>query len=136
MIDWSDAEITKDVVTKCIGSMFATLITLSLIPLNYIALVAGLGVFLANTALFKAASVTIAPVLVQNLQKRVEEVAKLVSDARKSGKDAVVEAVVFENQRWWAGISWAPVLLGIVRTFNFYGRNESRGQMRLELSHY
>ncbi|KAJ3303609.1 peroxisome- protein [Kappamyces sp. JEL0829] len=103
MIDWSNPELTKDFLVQVVASMAGTVVVVSLVPINIIALFGGVGVFVANTALFKAASVTIAPVLVKKLQRRVEHVAALIRDARKQGKDPVIDVVVFENQRWWAG---------------------------------
>jgi hypothetical protein len=103
MIDWSDPDLTQDVLMKTVISMVGTLIVVSLIPINYIALVGGVGVFVANTAIFKAASVTLAPVLVKKLQRRVDRVRLLVKEARDTGSEAVIDVVVFENQRWWAG---------------------------------
>jgi hypothetical protein len=103
MVDWSNPDLTKDVLIKVVASMFGTIALVSLVPINSIAMFAGVGVFVTNTALFKAASLTIAPVLVKSIQKRVEHVSSLIRDARKQGKDPVIDIVIFENQRWWAG---------------------------------
>lgn len=53
MIDWSNPELTKDVVTKTVASIFGTIFLVSFVPLNIIALFGGVGVFVANTAIFK-----------------------------------------------------------------------------------
>lgn len=53
MIDWSNPELTKDVVTKTIASMFGTILLVYFVPLNIIALFGGIGAFVANTAIFK-----------------------------------------------------------------------------------
>jgi hypothetical protein len=103
MIDWSDPDLTQDVLMKTVVSMVGTLILVSLIPFNYIALIGGVSVFVANTAIFKAASVTLAPVLVKKFQRRVDRVRLLVKEARETGSEAVIDVAVFENQRWWAG---------------------------------
>jgi hypothetical protein len=104
MIDWSDPQLTQDVLVKTVISLFLTLVVITFIPINYVALVGGISIFVANTAIFKAASVTLTPVLVQKLQKRVDQVRKLVREAKESGNEAVIDVAVYENQRWWAGV--------------------------------
>lgn len=115
MIDWSNPALTQDVLGVVLLSMIGTLVLVALVPLNIIALVGGVGAFVANTALVKAASVTLAPVFVRNIQDRVNHVKALIANARVSGQDAVIDCVTFENQRWWTGIGWAPALLSTER---------------------
>lgn len=103
MIDWSDPNVTQDMLLKVILSMIGTLVLVSIVPVNYIALIGGVGIFIANTAIFKAASVTLAPVLAKKLHRRIEHVRGLIQDARAKGREPVVDVALFENQRWWAG---------------------------------
>lgn len=99
MIDWSNPELTRDVMYKIAASMVGSVILFSVLPVNIIFLFAGVGAFIANTALFKAMSLHLAPVLVEKLQKRMNHVTKLIRDARKNGKDPIIDVVLFENQR-------------------------------------
>jgi hypothetical protein len=111
MIDWTNPELTQDILWKVLVSIVGTLAVVYIIPINYIALVGGVGIFVANTAIFKAASLTLAPIIAQKLQKRIHVVRDLINESKKSGNPAVIEIILFENQRWWAGAGWVPVLL-------------------------
>jgi hypothetical protein len=103
MIDWSDPQTTQDILIKTVISMFGTLAIVSIVPINYIALVGGVGIFIANTAIFKAASLTLTPVLVKKLSRKVEDAKRIIQEARSKGTDCIIEMSVYENQRWWAG---------------------------------
>ncbi|KAI8895180.1 integral peroxisomal membrane peroxin-domain-containing protein [Globomyces pollinis-pini] len=116
MIDWSNPEQTKDVLMAVIASMFGTLLVLHFIPINIIALFGGVGIFLANTAIVKAATITLTPHLVKKLQRRVEHVKTLIKEAQEKGQEPIIDVVLFENQRWWAGVGWVPALLSSERS--------------------
>lgn len=112
MIDWSDPETTKDILTKVVVSTFATLAVVHFVPLNTIALVGGVLLFGSNTAICKALIVTLTPLFVKVVQQKVESVTTLIRDARMAGgNEAIIEVSLFENQRWWAGLGFVKALM-------------------------
>ncbi|KAJ3323366.1 hypothetical protein HDV06_001886 [Boothiomyces sp. JEL0866] len=110
-IDWSNPEQTQEVLKITVASAIGTIAVVSIIPLNLIALFAGLGIFVANTAIFKAASSTLAPVIVEKLGRRLDHARKLIMEAKAKGEDPIIDISLYENQRWWAGVGWVSALL-------------------------
>ncbi|KAJ3179481.1 peroxisome- protein [Gaertneriomyces sp. JEL0708] len=110
-LDWSDEELTLWVLKMAVASMAGVLFVVKVVPLNYIMLVAGVSVLLHNTALFRAASTTLPPVLIKKLQNQVDNIREAIREARRKGDGSVVVVSLFENQRWWAGLGWIPHLL-------------------------
>ncbi|KAJ3414824.1 hypothetical protein HDV05_005981 [Chytridiales sp. JEL 0842] len=118
LIDWSSEEDTMQVLRVVVGSAVGVVVTLHLIPFNYIMLLAGLAAFSSNTALFRAASTTLPPVIMRNLQDKVTQlkdgilISSLSSGANSSKTSVNISTVqLYENQRWWAGLGWIPHLL-------------------------
>ena len=110
MLDWSDPDTTFNMIQILSASMVGTWLVLYLVPWNYLLLFGGVGIFIANTAVFKAASLTLTPVLMTQVQKSVEKARAALKKARDNG-DAVTPVIIFENQRWWAGTGFVPFLL-------------------------
>ncbi|KAI8824067.1 integral peroxisomal membrane peroxin-domain-containing protein [Fimicolochytrium jonesii] len=111
VLDWSDEEETIRILKVAVGSMFGVIFVVRIIPFNYIMLLGGVGMFLQNTAIFRAASTTVPPVLMKKLQHQVDTVREAIREARKGADDGVVVVSLYENQRWWAGLGWIPHLL-------------------------
>jgi hypothetical protein len=75
MLDWSDVDQSTHILKLMVASMFGTFIVTYFVPLNILLLIASmiskhnliivLGVLLTNTAIFKAASSTFTPVIVE-----------------------------------------------------------------------
>ncbi|KAJ3153747.1 hypothetical protein HDU86_005080 [Geranomyces michiganensis] len=110
-LDWSNEEETIHILKIAVGSMFGVIFVVRMIPFNYIMLLGGVAMFLQNTALFRAASTTLPPVLMKKLQNQVDNIRDAIRDARKAGDGSTVTVTLFENQRWWAGLGWIPHLL-------------------------
>ncbi|KAI9102402.1 integral peroxisomal membrane peroxin-domain-containing protein [Phlyctochytrium arcticum] len=111
-VDWSDEDATLKTLKNALLSIIPVLLIVRIVPLNYIMLVGGVGMFLYNTALFRAASTTLPPILVKRLQTKVGTLRQTMRAAtRNSKKTNSVTVVLFENQRWWAGLGWIPHLL-------------------------
>ncbi|KAJ3024352.1 hypothetical protein HKX48_000027 [Thoreauomyces humboldtii] len=111
VLDWSNEEETIHVLKVAVASMFGVIVVVRMIPFNYIMLLGGVAVFLQNTALFRAASTTLPPVLMKKLQSQVDSIREAIREARKAGDGSFVTVTLFENQRWWAGLGWIPHLL-------------------------
>ena len=43
---------------------------------------------------------TLAPVLVEKINKRMAHITLTIKNARKTGKDPIIDVVLFENQRF------------------------------------
>jgi hypothetical protein len=97
MIDWSNSELTQDVLIKTLISILVTLIVVSFIPINYIFLVGGVGAFIANTPIVKAISITIAPIAL-NYLKRLLEQPKIVQSLVLVGKNGKIIGKVETEQ--------------------------------------
>ncbi|KAJ3181740.1 hypothetical protein HDU87_000758 [Geranomyces variabilis] len=110
-LDWSNEEQTIHILKIAVGSMFGVIFVVRMIPFNYLMLLGGVAMFLQNTALFRAASTTLPPVLMKKLQSQVDNIRDAIRDARKAGDGSTVTVTLFENQRWWAGLGWIPHLL-------------------------
>ncbi|KAJ3156326.1 hypothetical protein HDU89_004108 [Geranomyces variabilis] len=110
-LDWSNEEETIHILKIAVGSMFGVIFVVRMIPFNYLMLLGGVAMFLQNTALFRAASTTLPPVLMKKLQTQVDNIRDAIRDARKAGDGSTVTVTLFENQRWWAGLGWIPHLL-------------------------
>ncbi|KAJ3083025.1 hypothetical protein HK102_001321 [Quaeritorhiza haematococci] len=111
VLDWSDEEETMRVLKNVVLSMFGILFLARLVPVNYLMLVGGLGMFLQNTTWFQAASTTVSPVLMKNFQSGGNTMRGAVAVANSrvqsegnsgSNSDSTVAVTLFENQRWWA----------------------------------
>ena len=103
MIDWSDPARAEKILIWATGSMFGTLFITWLIPLNYILLVGGVAGIISNAPLVRAATKTLTPVLKDTLYTHGKRTLKLIKIAQRSGKKAVIDVEIFENERWWAG---------------------------------
>ncbi|TPX59554.1 hypothetical protein PhCBS80983_g02436 [Powellomyces hirtus] len=110
-LDWSNEEETIHILKMAVASMFGVIFVVRMIPFNYIMLLGGVAMFLQNTALFRAASTTLPPVLMKKLQIQVDNIREAIREARKAGDGSTVTVTLFENQRWWAGLGWIPHLL-------------------------
>ncbi|TPX60999.1 hypothetical protein SpCBS45565_g07362 [Spizellomyces sp. 'palustris'] len=110
-LDWSNEEETIRLLKLAVASMFGVIFVVRVIPFNYLMLLGGVSVFLQNTALFRAASTTLPPVLIKKLQNQVDNIREAIREARRTGDGSVVTVTLFENQRWWAGLGWIPHLL-------------------------
>ncbi|KAI8928366.1 integral peroxisomal membrane peroxin-domain-containing protein [Entophlyctis helioformis] len=112
-LDWSDPDRTLNALYAIVAAMVGYVVFTYLVPLNIILLWAGLFFFVANTAVAKAASTTLRPVLLDNLQRGVDSVLGTMHavSLTASTRETVLTVSVFENQRWWAGLGFVPVLL-------------------------
>jgi Integral peroxisomal membrane peroxin len=108
LMDWSSPEKSTLLFQALFGSIVATWIVNYLIPINIIALVGGVSVFLANTAIFKASSRTLTPVLYDQLSYAK---AVLKRQFKRGDTEWITPVVLHENQRWWAGLGFSPALL-------------------------
>lgn len=111
VLDWSTPAYTIMALQVIVASMAGTWLVLYFVPWNYIVLVCGLGVFLANTAVFRAASATLTPALLENVQTRINQAREALSLSRMVGEQGRIAVELFENQRWWAGAGFIPNLL-------------------------
>nr|KAJ3421811.1 SET-binding factor 2 [Polyrhizophydium stewartii] len=102
-INWSDPERTKKILYMVLASMVGSMLLFYFVPLNIVMLWAGVGLFVANTAVVRAASITLKPVIVDEMKRRVDNLKETIMAARNAkGKETIVTVTVFENQRWWA----------------------------------
>ncbi|KAJ3282628.1 peroxisome- protein [Blyttiomyces sp. JEL0837] len=114
LLDWSSESDTMMVLQVLAGSALGVIIVLSIIPFNVIMLFVGLGAFLGNTALFRAVSTTLPPVLLKSIQEHVGNIKEGILSVGKGGSGdsgSVTKIALYENQRWWAGLGWIPHLL-------------------------
>lgn len=120
-LDWSNEEETIRILKVAVVSMFVVIFVVRVIPFNYLMLLGGVTVFLQNTALFRAASTTLPPVLIKKLQNQVDNVREAIREARKAGDGSVVTVTLFENQRWWAGMyfKWISFFMDFSLTHHF-----------------
>ncbi|KAJ3326406.1 peroxisome- protein [Blyttiomyces sp. JEL0837] len=110
-LDWSDEDRTLKVVQLALASSILVLAGVHFVPLNLIILAVGLFAFSANTALFRAASTTLPPALLKGIKERVDSIREGIVAATLAPGGTVITVVLFENQRWWAGLGWIPHLL-------------------------
>lgn len=110
-LDWSNEKKSTSLFKVAIGSIFIGLLIAKLVPLNLIFLGGGLVLFVQNTAFFKAASETLPPVLIRNVQARVDYVTEAIANVTRAGSTGKTKVQLFENQRWWAGLGWISHLL-------------------------
>jgi hypothetical protein len=102
MIDWSDPELTKTILINTVLSMFGTFIILFFIPINYLVWICGVYVFLSYNSFLRAISITI-------------KKSNYLPVVAFKEKVPYIDIVLFENQRWWVGPGWLPVLLPLER---------------------
>ncbi|KAJ3413331.1 hypothetical protein HDV05_008181 [Chytridiales sp. JEL 0842] len=126
--DWSNPETTRSALRYVIASIPLLLFTYYFIPINYIALIAGLSLFLSQTTLWRHITFTLPMLTIYKASLLATSIVKAIpipdalipsnvksfeegqeGDEGKSLKSLSVE--VFENQRWWAGAGWAPQML-------------------------
>ncbi|KAI8905867.1 integral peroxisomal membrane peroxin-domain-containing protein [Gorgonomyces haynaldii] len=105
LLDWSTPEKTIQLAQFLLASMFGTWITLYFIRWNYVLLIGGVGLFVANTAVFKAASMTLTPALMETVQKRMDRARTALNVSRQAGDQVLTPVVV------WAGAGFIPFLL-------------------------
>ncbi|KAJ3030275.1 peroxisome- protein [Rhizophlyctis rosea] len=115
IVTWNDRALTSKILKLTCASLVVTIITLKLADFRYIMLVLGSGLFLQNNALFGGLALSIISVVMDKVQGRGTVVAESVSAAGQQGRDGDGVCVVFENQRWWAGLGWIPHLLATER---------------------
>ena len=106
MIDWSDPKRTEKILIWATGSMFGILLVTWLFPINYIALVVGVCGIIGNAPLVRAATKTLTPVFKDTIYAHGKRTLKMIKAARRSGKKAVIDVEIFENERWWAGLNY------------------------------
>ncbi|KAJ3392304.1 hypothetical protein HDU92_008535 [Lobulomyces angularis] len=111
ILTWNDEDETMKVLKIAIASIFGVVIFLRLVPTSWIFLGGGVFLFLQHTALFRAASATLPPVLMRNLQYRVDFVREAILNVTKAGTTGKTTVQLYENQRWWAGLGWIAHLL-------------------------
>eukprot|EP00158_Paraphelidium_tribonemae_P007439 Partr_v1_DN28244_c3_g1_i1_m76019 putative Integral peroxisomal membrane peroxin len=120
-IDWSDAEMTRNILSGCVASFAVLLIVFSWIPWNIVFLVAGLIAFAMNTAVGLAVQSLIIRTIKANtdnldihrLAASVFRLDAAQSSFRPNGTSThpVLTVEIFENQRWWAGLGWISHML-------------------------
>ncbi|KAJ1656828.1 hypothetical protein IWQ61_003662 [Dispira simplex] len=138
-LDWSSPDRTWQVVLVIIPTMPLLALAYWCIPWNYLLLFGGLGVFLGNTMWAQALVATCQPWLVyigkrqwtkvngwrSNMCQNSSELSLVAEEGTEPGyKDVTnqppghskVKVVVFENQRWWAGLGWIPHLFRTERS--------------------
>ncbi|OAJ43629.1 hypothetical protein BDEG_26971 [Batrachochytrium dendrobatidis JEL423] len=115
-LNWSDPDKTNRMLYSTLVSMLISILVFSLIPFHQVLLWGGVGLFAANTAIIKAAGITLTPVILDKLQKQVLTFKKHIHTVRQTESTTTnIEVIIFENQRWWAGMGFVPLLLHIER---------------------
>ncbi|KAJ1965074.1 hypothetical protein IWQ62_002755 [Dispira parvispora] len=138
-LDWSDPNRTWQVVLVTILTMPLLTLAYWCIPWNYLLLFGGLGVFLGNTLWAQALVATCQPWLAyvgnrywakvsgwrSNMGHNLSESSLITAEetdpaytkaSNQLTEHSTVKVVVFENQRWWAGLGWIPHLLPAERS--------------------
>jgi hypothetical protein len=103
LLDWTDFNMTNRILKWTLLSLFMTLLVSLVVPLNYLFLFGGVLVLVLNTPLVRAATKTLVPVITDKLTRRVDKIRRIINEARRTGRKAVIAIEVYENQRWWAG---------------------------------
>ena len=109
-LNWSHPEVTKSVTKLIVFSAAINLILFRYIPVNYILLVAGVSLLLANAPFIKAASQTLPQAMKEEFSMRVKYIKDLIRRRNNSVKGEVLLLTVYENQRWWFGVGYMPYL--------------------------
>ena len=105
-LNWSDPDKTNRMLYSTLVSMLISILVFSLIPFHQVLLWGGVGLFAANTAIIKAAGITLTPVILDKLQKQVLTFKKHIHTVRQTESTTTnIEVIIFENQRWWAGMT-------------------------------
>ncbi|ORY07830.1 Pex24p-domain-containing protein [Basidiobolus meristosporus CBS 931.73] len=115
-INWSDEKETSYILRLTFASTVITLILLYLFPWNYLILAAGLLAFLANSSLFRAIVTIITPMVLTRFHTTFALASKVLKYGRFDPGEDILDVVLFENQRWWAGLGWVTNMLSSERT--------------------
>ena len=111
-LNWTDPELTMSMLYGTVLSVFGSLLLFWWVPLNKVLLIIGVALLIGNTAVFKAIHATLSPIVVQSIQSNVGIILDKVVDARsQKSRETIINVSVFENQRWWVGVGFAPLLL-------------------------
>lgn len=113
LMDWSDEDETTKLLKLALFTMISALLVVQFLPINILFLLGGLGLFLKNTAVFKAARVTFEPVVMRNIQANVDFAREALSNVSRASRNVNRECAVniFENQRWFSGLGWVNHML-------------------------
>ncbi|KAI9346390.1 Peroxin/Dysferlin domain-containing protein [Zopfochytrium polystomum] len=137
ILDWSDADRTQQILNVTLAAIPGALVAYYFVPLNWVALVAGLVLFLQGTSLWATVTVNVPKVLHAKFYAVAAALVGMLplpdtmgaaaaglpqggggesKAAKRTGEKSnsraeLAVAEIFENQRWWAGIGWANYLL-------------------------
>ncbi|KAJ3293946.1 hypothetical protein HK104_004102 [Borealophlyctis nickersoniae] len=113
LLSWSNPADTIQALKLTILSIFVVLLTVSFVPIRYLFLVGGVSIFLYNIALVRSLLTTVPAAVLEKLQHSVERVKEKMDGNGIVGaeEDKSRAVVLFENQRWWAGLGWIHYLL-------------------------
>ena len=116
-LDWSDERVTHNVLGKAIVSLVLIYTLVTFVPIKYLFLVAGICAFVAHTTWFKLVSTAIPRVLSRRLKQTFQQnIVPLIQSASGTRSGGKVTVLIWENQRWWAGLGWIPYLLRTERS--------------------
>ncbi|KAK9723010.1 hypothetical protein K7432_002260 [Basidiobolus ranarum] len=115
-INWSDEKETSYMMKLILASGVATMGLLYIFPWNYLILTGGLLAFLANSSLFRAIITILTPMVLTRFHTTFDLATKVLKYGRFDPGEDILDVVLFENQRWWAGLGWVTNMLSSERT--------------------
>jgi hypothetical protein len=110
-LDWSEPEVTKKLLVQTLVSGFWVYIGLEYIPLWLLFLCGGLLAFVAQTYWFQVLVSRLPRLLASSLKASYNATLVPLLSAHQQKPGNIVTVTLFENQRWWAGAGWIPLLL-------------------------
>lgn len=110
-LDWSGPEVTKKLLVQTLVSGFWIYLGLEFVSLQLIFLCGGLLAFVAQTYWFQILVSRLPRVLARSLKASYNATVVPLLSAHQQKPGNVVTVTLFENQRWWAGAGWIPLLL-------------------------
>jgi len=101
-VDWSDEKTSLRIMQYTVVSLGIASLTVWVVPWRYVFVVAGLGVFIANTRLCRALAKEISPYVVQKVDELSKQWSEFLAteDDTENATDEITVSV-YENQRWW-----------------------------------
>ncbi|KAG2210263.1 hypothetical protein INT47_003248 [Mucor saturninus] len=110
--DWSSEESMR-LFQGTVLSLVLLCVGVWMIPLQWIALVGGISVFLLNTRFAKFVMKEMMPQVTEMGQKHMETAVKWYTQVEKKLDDQENqrELSLYENQRWWSGSGFIPHML-------------------------
>jgi hypothetical protein len=110
-LDWSNPETTKKLFLQSLVSAFWVYLGLEYIPLQALFLAGGLFAFVCQTHWFQVLIARLPQFLAHSIKASYTATLAPLLSSHKRLPGNIVQVDLFENQRWWAGAGWVPVLL-------------------------